>query len=82
MSSVQQGLGGISNGMPSQNGAGNTPEPIHAMPHQNADFDVPGVKGYQQKNLTTYGRTTAWASGKGPTPISKQTIGSYLNFDA
>jgi len=80
-SSVQ--FGGSNNGVPSGYGVGNVPDSIRAQPHQNADFDTPGVVGYQSKNLTTYGRTTAWRvpSGKTPAPFSKNTAGSYLNFD-
>ena len=82
-SSVQQGLAGISNGVPAGDGAGNTPQAISAQAHENADFDVPGVVGLQSKNSTTYGRTTAWRvpGKKIPAPYSKQTAGSYLNLE-
>jgi len=81
LSSVQ--FGGPNNGQPSTYGVGNVPE-AHAMkPHEHADFDTPGVVGFQSKNSTTYGRTTAWRvpGGKAPAPYSKNTAGSYLNFE-
>lgn len=80
LSASQMGLGGASNGLPTPV-PGNVPQAISAQAHEHADFDVPAVKGLQARNISTYGRTTAWAAGKGPVPISKQTIGSYLNFD-
>lgn len=81
LSSVQ--FGGPNNGLPSSYGVGNVPESISAKPHEHADFDTPGVVGLQSKNQTTYGRTTAWRvpHGNTPPPYSKNTAGSYLNFD-
>lgn len=82
LSNAQFGGGG--NGMPSQYGNGMTPEPIRAQPHQHADFDSPDVVALQARNMSTYGRTTAWRSRTGsvPNPHSRQTMGSYLNFDS
>lgn len=85
LSSAQMNLGGIGgpmNGRPSDYGSGLVPESIKAASHQHADFDSPAVKGLSSRNMGTYERTTAWAvnSGKIPTPISAQTLGSYINF--
>jgi hypothetical protein len=75
-------FGGPNNGVSPGTAPAQIPASIN-VPTEQRQSSEGGVVGLQSKNQTTYGRTTAWRvpNGATPAPYSKNTSGSYLNFE-